>query len=247
MEKYTINELSEMLGVNKPTLRFWESQGLFAAERNEKNNYREYTGRHISEIIDILLYRNLGVPVSELKGLKNMGEEAIRALLNRSEKELSREMERLVSMKKSLGVRKECFYILDELQEAGMRSSAPPFSYVYENKYYPGMYGDFASRAHELAMILSEGSKEPVYGSVSYTKRKRGSPVWEKEEGVEYMEVLMASLEENPMENNLSPQLDALRKAGYAPGKAVCRLLCTFTEAGKRYDYHQAWVEVDSK
>lgn len=247
MEKYTINELAEMLGVNRPTLRFWESQGLFSSERNEKNNYREYTDRHISEIISVLLYRNLGVPVSELRGLRQMGEGEIRSLLDRSEKELSIEFERLQNMKKSLEARKECFEILAELKDTGMRLSAPPFSYMYESRYYPGIYGDFAARAHELALLFSENRSEPVYGSISPSGGAGEQVVWEKEKRTKYMEFLMASLEDDLMENNLPTQLAAIKKAGYTPGKVVCRLLCTLMKDGKRYDYHQAWAELCSK
>ena len=68
-EKYTIKEVSELFHVPKSTLRYWESEGIIGSNRNDHNEYREYTTEDLIIIADILFYRNLNIPVKDLKNI----------------------------------------------------------------------------------------------------------------------------------------------------------------------------------
>ena len=62
------NELADMLGVSKATIRYYEEQGLVAPSRT-KNNYRYYSDEEARLFQKIIILRKLGVSVSEIKDL----------------------------------------------------------------------------------------------------------------------------------------------------------------------------------
>ena len=62
----TIGEISEILNITPSTLRFWEKENLFHVSK-KSNHYRTYTNTDLIDIADILYYRNLGVPVKDIR------------------------------------------------------------------------------------------------------------------------------------------------------------------------------------
>lgn len=69
-ETFNIGEISELLSIPTATLRFWESSGLFSVEKRP-NRYRSYTTRDIIRIADVMFYRNLGIPVSQVREMEH--------------------------------------------------------------------------------------------------------------------------------------------------------------------------------
>ncbi|MGN0522399.1 MAG: MerR family transcriptional regulator, partial [Eubacterium sp.] len=65
-----INELEKMLGLSKANIRFYESEGLITPKRNE-NGYRNYSEDDARLLKKIIVYRKLGIPISEIKAVIN--------------------------------------------------------------------------------------------------------------------------------------------------------------------------------
>jgi DNA-binding transcriptional MerR regulator len=65
--EYTINKLAKMAGVSTRTLRYYEEFGLLAPARVSSNGYRIYGQKEIDLLQQILFYRELDVPLEEIR------------------------------------------------------------------------------------------------------------------------------------------------------------------------------------
>ena len=63
-----INELEDLLGVTRATIRYYEDQGLVTPARTE-NGYRDYSDEDASLFQKIIVLRKLGVGVPEIRDL----------------------------------------------------------------------------------------------------------------------------------------------------------------------------------
>ena len=63
-----INELEDLLGVTRATIRYYEDQGLVAPARTE-NGYRDYSDEEARLFQKIIVLRKLGVGVPEIRVL----------------------------------------------------------------------------------------------------------------------------------------------------------------------------------
>lgn len=65
-----INDVARIVGLNKKTIRFYESEGLFFVNRAD-NAYREYSEENIEAIKTIKILRNAGVSLTDIKLLQH--------------------------------------------------------------------------------------------------------------------------------------------------------------------------------
>lgn len=63
---YTVKALAELTGLTPRTLRYYDAIGLLHPRRDRGNDYRLYGPEEVSRLEDILLYRDMGVPLEEI-------------------------------------------------------------------------------------------------------------------------------------------------------------------------------------
>ncbi len=63
---YTVKTLAELTGLTPRTLRYYDAIGLLRPRRDEGNDYRRYGPEEVERLGDILLYRDMGVPLEEI-------------------------------------------------------------------------------------------------------------------------------------------------------------------------------------
>ena len=61
-----INEVENIVGLSKKSIRFYEENGLLSPKRKEENGYRIYTEEDIHKLKVIKFLRELDVPIREL-------------------------------------------------------------------------------------------------------------------------------------------------------------------------------------
>ncbi|NTU61246.1 MAG: MerR family transcriptional regulator [Caldiserica bacterium] len=92
---YTVGNLASLADVSVRTLRHYDSIGLLKPESIQPNGYREYGIKSLLRLQQILLYRELGFELSQIKEiLDNPGFDELKALLTHKEKLLGK-IERL--------------------------------------------------------------------------------------------------------------------------------------------------------
>lgn len=65
--EYTIGELARMAGVSTRTLRHFETKGLLSPLKRGENGYREYGRKQVERLQQVLLYRELGMPLDTIR------------------------------------------------------------------------------------------------------------------------------------------------------------------------------------
>lgn len=79
--EYTVNRLAQVSGVSKRTLRYYDEIGLLRPERVNPNGYRIYGQMQVDLLQQILFYRELGLPLEEIREIvKNPGFDREKAL-----------------------------------------------------------------------------------------------------------------------------------------------------------------------
>ena len=79
--EYTVNRLAQISGVSKRTLRYYDEIGLLRPERVNPNGYRIYGQMQVDLLQQILFYRELGLPLEEIREIiKNPGFDREKAL-----------------------------------------------------------------------------------------------------------------------------------------------------------------------
>ena len=67
---YSIKEVSQMVGVSEPTLRYWETEFSFLKPRTTSNNVRQYQEKDIESIK--MIYNLVKVRGSKIAAAKKM-------------------------------------------------------------------------------------------------------------------------------------------------------------------------------
>lgn len=67
--EYQINELAKLAGVSNRTLRYYEDIGLLQSHRKVANQYRYYDASHVNQLQHILILREMGLELSQIKEL----------------------------------------------------------------------------------------------------------------------------------------------------------------------------------
>lgn len=72
--EYTINKLAKMAGISTRTLRFYDEMSLLVPARVNSNGYRIYGQKEIDLLQQIMFYRELNVPLEDIKKIVTSGE-----------------------------------------------------------------------------------------------------------------------------------------------------------------------------
>ena len=67
--EYTINKLAKLSGITTRTLRHYDQIGLLTPTRSSSNGYRIYGEKEVDKLQHILFYRELGLPLEDIKQL----------------------------------------------------------------------------------------------------------------------------------------------------------------------------------
>ncbi len=62
----TIKEVEELLGIPRASIRFYEKERLIDPKRGD-NGYREYDEKDVATLKKVIIFRKLGLPVSEIE------------------------------------------------------------------------------------------------------------------------------------------------------------------------------------
>ena len=66
---YTVKDLARLTGLTPRTLRYYDAIGLLCPRRGKDNDYRLYGPDEVDRLQQILLYRDMGLPLEEIKCL----------------------------------------------------------------------------------------------------------------------------------------------------------------------------------
>lgn len=99
MKYLTVNAFAKICGVTKHTLYHYEDVGLFKPVHVSDNGYRYYSYQQYDQIRFILMLRELGVSIDQIKVYINQSDYDIEAFLNENIIKIEEEIQKLQRMK----------------------------------------------------------------------------------------------------------------------------------------------------
>ncbi len=93
--EYTVKKLAQLSGVSPRALRFYDEIGLLRPARINSSGYRLYGEREVNLLQQILLYRELGLSLEEIKQIVTQSDFDVLAALQEHHKQLLEQRTRL--------------------------------------------------------------------------------------------------------------------------------------------------------
>lgn len=244
-ENYSIKEISDLFNIPKSTLRYWDTEDLIRIERNSQNGYRIYTEPQLLELSDIQFFRNLNVPIQQLKKIATFDSTSLAKMFLETEQNVASEIERLQKVQSGIQTRLKKMHLIKCLKEQPYQDSQPDFDLMIPlnitNKENIATYLNDPSTF--LLKIVSPGNNTIEYG-LAVSKQNTSTLLWQKsKETKRFKECLLKVLVEDSSIHNLHEHLNALTLLGYKTGVTVARYLVSFAEE-ERFDYYHAWIEI---
>lgn len=102
-EYLTTGELADMFGISKQNVIYYDRIGLLSPARRDAQEYRYYSMEQVDEMDVILTFRNLGVPIKEVKAYltQKTPQNCIRILKEQQER-VEKEAEHLARIRSKL-------------------------------------------------------------------------------------------------------------------------------------------------
>lgn len=92
---FTVKQLSTLAGITPRTLHHYDQIGLLKPSRKGENGYRYYGEESLWRLQQILLYRELGLPLEEIKRIMGRRDYNVLSALEQHREELARRVARL--------------------------------------------------------------------------------------------------------------------------------------------------------
>lgn len=243
----TIGEISEILNITPSTLRFWEKENLFHVSK-KSNHYRTYTNTDLIDIADILYYRNLGVPVKDIRAFSSLELSEYDQFLENQERELNKKIEEYQQMLLRSQSLKRNYYRLLRLLVNPFILETPDFhhviswdfrekerirQYVSDPSYYVWCKDTNSEISGRKGLIVSENS--------SYS---RSDLIWENRPGSRYISFPVKAMIENDYSGLEAPKIVAEVQRHTTTGYLITRHLLNCKINGENVEYLQAYLEI---
>lgn len=93
--EYTVHKLAQIAGLTPRTLRWYDKIGLLHPARVSEGGYRLYSDVEVDRLQEILLYRDMGIPLKEISSMLSQNPEQRQQKLNEHLLYLQQEHKRL--------------------------------------------------------------------------------------------------------------------------------------------------------
>lgn len=101
--KFSIGQVSKLYNISKDTLRHYDKIGILKPEVNESNGYRFYSIKHLDQLGLILLTKDLGISLSDIKSTMESGDlSEYKSLMIKQERLIKQKIETLKRLEKNL-------------------------------------------------------------------------------------------------------------------------------------------------
>lgn len=113
----SLQEISKILGIPTSTLRYWDKEGLVAFKRNLQNDYRQVSLFTLLDLLDVLDYREMEMPISKIKQTPQMTTDELLALLNENRIDLQAKITQLQQTLVKIDLKEQALQRLKTLEQ----------------------------------------------------------------------------------------------------------------------------------
>ena len=153
---YTVQQLAELTGLTPRTLRYYDSVGLLRPRRDKWNDYRLYDQEQVDRLYRILVYREMGLPLEEIGGILDGGDEqlVLKCHLDRLEQERLNVESRLEKVRMALAGKGEKDMDFEKRKQQALRENEERYGAEIREKYGEATVEDsnrrFAGMSEEM-------------------------------------------------------------------------------------------------
>ena len=243
---FRIGEVAKITGIPTSTLRYWEEEGLIRSARDEHNEYRKYSIKSVIDILEIAFYRELRIPIEELRDISNLELNDLEDIFLKTEEQVNCEIAALVQIKESIMVRRDRINTVRRLIAQPYQFSRPCFDKAIPDSLFdlPNPH-DPVQNFPQAGIFFSQfkGTQPEFFLGGGRTETHENA-IWEMSPRKKYIECLLKITIDNPQDSNLKEIQQQIIIMGYQPEKLMGMYLITVFDGG-RYEYYQSWVEVE--
>lgn len=241
---FSIGEISELLGIPKSTLRYWESEGLIERHRDEMNNYRQYYPSSVFTISDLAHFRCLRMSLQDMKRLPKLSPDSLEASLTALDQDLERKLMELETAKDYINKK------IDHIKEYHKMNDV---QYQQENPDYDCIYHFSIDDTEAWSVYIKDQYQSillynPMNGSLEtglVVPTREGHPkLWERVDSGKYLSFVLKVAYSNPSVSDFGTHMDYFEAKGYKITKILARYLFSACDDGSYYDYYKAFAEV---
>ncbi len=147
----TTGELAKLMGITKETLFHYDEIGLFRPAAVRQNGYRYYEVSQMELLDAILLLKELGMPLKEIRELLGKrSPEKIREVFSERERKIQEEMTKLKNMKRWIAHRKNRIQTGLQVSTDEIRIQKFPERYYLYSSVESGNEEDSYKKTNEL-------------------------------------------------------------------------------------------------
>ncbi len=239
----SIGEISDLLGIPKSTLRYWESEGLIEKQRDDTNNYRQYSSSSLFTISDLAHFRCLRMSLQDMKKLPHLSPEDLETSLDALDRDLDQKLSELKIAKDYIIKKKGHIQEYQKLIKNQYQTEDPEYSKIYQFSFDDtGAWATYIRDQGQCILIYNPEEGNVETGLVIPTHDNHPK-LWEMDHSRQYLSFVLKVAYSNPTAVDFKPHLSHLQEQGYQVTKILARYL--FSACDERYyDYYKAFAEV---
>lgn len=241
-DKYSIKEVSELFHVPKSTLRYWEKEHIIGSNRNDENEYREYTTQDLIVIADMLFYRSLGISIKDLKDIYQKNIQDNMNLLYRSYDAIEQQIMDLKRVQEKIHKRLKAGMIYENLTHDTPTYTAPYFQNIIHLHIGTKTENvlEYIQDQSILAFVLSkDDTSVQVFGSITNIIKPHDEILWSKKADANFYPCYIKLKDGNIDYTQFQYHLDHVAKMYGIVENIIGNYLIT----DKSDDYYQVWIE----
>lgn len=132
--KFTIGEVSSILGIPIDTLRYYDKIGLLTSHDRDANNYRYYYLEQFDSLITIRMLRAMDVPIDRIQVLLTDDSlNDMRELLSNKQKDIDRQLTYLKHLSQKLDFLKDQFQRFEDTDVIELVKSNPSWVFLTDS------------------------------------------------------------------------------------------------------------------
>ena len=246
--RFQIGEISRFFDVPASTLRYWEDMGVLNPVKDSENHYREYTVEDLMTISDVIFYKNLGLPLKQIRAMESAAPEQHNRLFMEKLSELEQQQKLLEERMEKLRCHMKAIQMMEELRQHPYRETDIDTDCIVSF--------DLIERDKLRRYIGNPYLYSRVQHSDHLEKEQRGltipadlagqfpdSQILWKKQSSRYLSFLMKEEIADGFPNDLQKHLLYLQR-GHKTGSMISRFLFCAKEDGKVYDFYKTFVEI---
>ena len=160
----TTGEFAKLMGVTKETLFHYDEIGLFCPEVVTENGYRQYSINQVEVMDTILLLKELGMPLKEIREfMRHRSAERILQVFADREKQLNQQIKKLQQMKKWMAQRRRKIQAIRQLRTEEISIQKFPERYYLYASVEPDSGWEYYQKAGEIILKLEQDGMQVDY------------------------------------------------------------------------------------